>query len=295
MATAPGRKVVEPVARARGPLARRAVHRQVKLDQRLDLAMAQAQAHLAAGRLTEAADALAQEIPARRPILGSGGPAVLLAHNLMGVIAKFRGQFELAAHHYEVVAASPVLARLPELAATLEHNLGGLAHSRGDLEAAERHTRAALTMHLELTGAESAGVLSDLGQLGAIVSDRGRPAEAIEILATALDGLVALHGPVHVDVGIATTALAAARHRQGDLVEAERLYRDGLALRSETAGPDHPDLAWTLVNLAVVVRRTGRPDEAEDLLHRALAVLQGNVAPEHPLLRKLQDRLTDGP
>ena len=85
----------------------------------------------------------------RAPVAGDGAEAAAL-HNMLGIVGKFTGTFDgrrgplrpRAAIYERLVAARTVIA-------TLRHNLGGLAHSRGDLDTAERETRRALEMRTE--------------------------------------------------------------------------------------------------------------------------------------------------
>ena len=59
---------------------------------------------------------------------------------------------------------------------------------------------------------------------------------------------------------------------QGKYEEAERLYRQVLALRDETIGKEHPDTLRTLNNLALVLTDCGNYKEAEHLYRQVLTL-----------------------
>ncbi|MCU1496174.1 MAG: repeat protein [Acidimicrobiales bacterium] len=261
-----------------------------RANDRLERATREARAHLAAGRPAEAAARLAPELSRRWSMAVPDELLLMVAHTTMGVIAKGLGDFSLAQRHYHKVARSRSVRENTGLRSILEHNLADLAHSRGALDAAERHSRAALVLCLERHGGDHVDTLEEMSQLGTILSEQGATEEALEMLLRAYDGFVDLHGPHHIEVARATMALAAFRHRVGDLSIAECLYREGLEIAIDAGGPAQPDLAWTMVNLALVVRQLGDDAEATRLLDQAVEVLRGNVASDHPLLVKLQQR-----
>jgi tetratricopeptide (TPR) repeat protein len=64
-------------------------------------------------------------------------------------------------------------------------------------------------------------------------------------------------------------------------VEAEPLYKDGLAIKEKMLGPNDPGVAASLNNLADLYRIEGRYAEAESLHRRALAVRE-TLGPEDP-------------
>jgi tetratricopeptide (TPR) repeat protein len=217
---------------------------------------------------------------------------LLAAHNGLGLVGKYTGDFAGAARHYER-AGQLLRRRDPRPSrdhAALEHNLGGLAHSRGDLSAAEQHTRAALALR-ERLGSLAVELASEQLQLATIVSESGRHDEARELLEAALASFRGAYGAEHIEVAIALTTLAAVEHRAGCRERAEELYREGLALRESLLGADHPELSATLINLARLREQQGDASASRSLLERALGVLEPAVAPDHPRLVAARSRL----
>jgi len=191
---------------------------------------------LDAGDRPAAREALQTTLTLCEATLGPDDGDAGALHNMLGIVGKFMGTFDDAAAHYaralEIYGRE---GRSPGIIATLRHNLGGLAHSRGDLITAERETRRALELHAASHGPVHPDTAGDRGQLAAILSELGRHAEAERELRRTADDFAAACGPDHVEVAIAHTALGAALHRVGRLDEADAAYRAGLAVTD-----DHP-------------------------------------------------------
>jgi tetratricopeptide (TPR) repeat protein len=224
--------------------------------------------------------------------VGADGADAAALHNMLGIVGKFTGTFDAAAEHY--ARALEIYERLqaaPAIIATLHHNLGGLAHSRGDLETAERETRRALEMRTASHGPAHPDTAADRGQLGGILSELGRHEEAERELRRTAQDFAAAFGPDHFEVAIAHTSLGAALHRVGRLDEADAAYRQGLSARERTQGAEHPMLAPTLLNLSALCEERGDRDAARAFAVRAAAVLDGAVTADHPHRLAAHERL----
>ena len=226
--------------------------------------------------------------------VGADGAEAAGLHNMLGIVGKFMGTFDAAAEHYaRALAIYERLEAAPAIIATLLHNLGGLAHSRGDLETAERETRRALEMRTEAQGPAHPDAAGDRGQLGGILSELGRHEEAERELRRTAQDFAAAFGPDHVEVAIAHTSLGAALHRVGRLDEAYAAYREGLSARERTQGPEHPMLAPTLLNLSALCQQRGDRAAARAFAVRAAAVLDGAVTEDHPHRLAARERLAE--
>ena len=224
--------------------------------------------------------------------LGPDDPDAAGVHNMLGIVGKFTGTFDDAAAHYaRALEIYETVGAGPGVIATLHHNLGGLAHSRGDLVTAERETRRALELHTESHGAAHPDTAGDRGQLAAILSELGRHDEAERELRRTAEDFTDRYGPDHVEVAIVRTALGAALHRTGRLDEADAEYRAGLAARERTQGAEHPMLAPTLLNLSALCEQRGDASEARAFAQRAADVLDGAVTEDHPHRIAAQQRL----
>jgi tetratricopeptide (TPR) repeat protein len=250
---------------------------------------------LDAGDRPAARDVLTRTLARCEQTLGADDPDAAALHNMLGIVGKFMGTFDDAAAHYaralEIYRQS---GGAQTVIATLHHNLGGLAHSRGDLMTAERETRRALELHSEHPGPAHPDTASDRGQLAAILSELGRHDEAERELRRTAEDFAAALGPDHVEVAIARTALGAALHRAGRLDEADAAYREGLAMRERSQGEAHPMLAPTLLNLSVLCEQRDDGEGARTFARRAADVLgDGAVTEDHPHLQAARARLAE--
>ncbi len=212
--------------------------------------------------------------------------------NDLGVVRKFAGRFDEARTCYTRVEAILAAAGLLESAdgATLFHNLGGLLHAEGRFAEAEVPARRGLEIRLNVAGPDHHTADLDRIALASILDHLDLRAEAEELLQLTLPRLRERLGP-DSEVAVALTNLGALVQRDGRYDEAERLYREALAIRERELGPRSPSLAGTLNNLGTVLRRAGRPDEARAVFERALAVLGRSVGPEHPTRRTIEINL----
>ena len=76
--------------------------------------------------------------------------------------------------------------------------------------------------------------------------------------------------------------LALVLEAQGRHAEAERLFREALAIGAATVGTAHPDYATGLNNLGLNLAYQEKYSEALDLLTEALAIRQATLPADHP-------------
>ena len=226
---------------------------------------------------------------------GTAGPAASeLAHayDELGMLHRFAGRSEASEAAYGRARAILVEhwgSDHPDLAA-IEHNLGGLAHGRGDPASAERHARRSVEAHERTLGPDHVVTILDRSALAAILDQAGRHTEAKAMLEDVVVRLEATLGPDHRELAVALNNLAAIALRAGDLETAEGLYRRSIGIKEHAIGSDAPSLALTLGNLGVVRRRQGSPAEAAALYERAIAILEA-AAEDHPQLDVLRRNL----
>ena len=77
-------------------------------------------------------------------------------------------------------------------------------------------------------------------------------------------------------------AVALLLKQQGELAEAEPLYREALAARREALGERHPSTLTSLNNLAALLKAMGQCDEAESLFRRVLLGREMTLGATHP-------------
>jgi tetratricopeptide (TPR) repeat protein len=251
--------------------------------------------HRAHGRYQKAEDTLIQALDTIEVYLEPADPPeVAMLHNELGVVSKFSGKFHQAATSYR--QALDILKDTdspdPQDLATLWHNLGGLAHARGDYQAAEEPARRAVALREQVLGPNHPLVAADRAALAPILFELGQLEEAESLLHDALevfkhaDG----YGKSHPDYAIALGNLATVIHQRGDHETALTMYHNALSTLERALGPDHPDLAAIMISLATLRRTTGEVEEAEALEACARHILTGSVQPDHPTLMTLNSR-----
>jgi tetratricopeptide (TPR) repeat protein len=208
---------------------------------------------------------------------GRGLPAAL---NALGVLCKYTGNFVVAEQLYR--AALGLVAEDSAEAATLHHNIGGLAHVRGEFAAGLADARRAWDIRRELRGADHPETLSDACAYATLLDGLGRYDESESIYQAALIRFEELFGDEHLEIAINLSNLAAVRWERKDAAAAEWLYRRAAVMKGKLLGVSHPDTALTLHNYASMLADLGRTGEARDLELKALTVFEAALDPFHP-------------
>jgi tetratricopeptide (TPR) repeat protein len=183
----------------------------------------------------------------------------------LGRLAKQAGRLDEAVLHFQD-ARSRLDAQGVRLAvAVCENELGELARLRGDLEAAEAHCREALQRNRAMG---SGGAAFPQVNLGLILLERGRPAEARIELSDALatfdrQGRRALVGAVHA-------CLLPCCAATGELVAFDHHFTEGMAHLAET-GLSDVDVARCARRAADVLAERGETARARNALALARA------------------------
>ncbi|MEV7676605.1 tetratricopeptide repeat protein [Streptomyces sp. NPDC088752] len=217
--------------------------------------------------------------------------------NELGILFRYAGRFNHAAAFYNRARTLLRQAGAPEGAAmaSVLHNLGGLAHARGDFAAAEEPARRAMHIRVRLLGENSVEVAADKGALAAVLTDLNRLDEAESLLTEALAVIDEHYGPHHLETGIALGNLAALHYKQGRHDRAEIGFDRCLFIKERHLGPSHPELTVTLNNLALLMRRREDIEGARHMWERALVILEGSVREEHSLLCVVREGLKSLP
>jgi tetratricopeptide (TPR) repeat protein len=246
-----------------------------------------------AGDFTGAAARLNVVLDRASASLGEASLAVVSAANALGIVYKYASDLDAATAAYGRAAAA--LARLadpdPLLEAGLLHNLGGLAHSRGDPGAGIPLAERGVTLRAEALGPGHPDVARDMNALGALYQLAGRHADAERSYRSALAVFEDAYGPDHFETAMTLANLAVLHSDDGDFAQAESLGRRCLKIFTAVLGPDDAEVGLTLLNLAAAVAGRGRTAEAAELAARAAAILTDRVPPGHPHLLAAADAL----
>ena len=181
--------------------------------------------------------------------------------------------------------------RDPLIEAGLLHNLGGLAHSRGDAAAGIPLAERGARLRAKALGVAHPDVARDLNALGALYHLAGRYGEADHAYRRALGAFEGFYGPDHFEVAMTCANLAVLDGDQGRFAEAEALGRRALAILQDILGPGDAEVGLTLLNLAAAVAGQGRAGEAALLTVRAAAILAARLPADHPHVQAAADAL----
>jgi tetratricopeptide (TPR) repeat protein len=209
------------------------------------------------------------------------------ACNRLGIASKFAGRFDEAEAAYAraLPIAESALEAEPDLLASLLHNLGGLAHSRGLYAEAEPFARRGLALREERCN-DRPGVAADQAALAAILEGQERWAESEELYRRALE-IWECEGDDY-EIAMTLNGLAAVVRFSGRPEEAEPLFRRALEMIEAERGPGHPESATVRNNLAMLLNATGRAAEALPLLEQATKDLNEMLGPDHPATRDVR-------
>lgn len=168
-----------------------------------------------------------------------------------------------------------------KLARALEFEDRFFEHSEaGRLAEAEACARACLRLREEALPPEAVELAASRHNLGGLLLDLGRPAEARPLLERALEDFERAKGRDSLDVATVVSFLARAHGLEGRYDAARAGHERALKIREAVAGPRSTDVALSLGALGGVAQEQGRYAEAFDLCHRALAIYEAELGEE---------------
>ena len=195
---------------------------------------------------------------------GTEGPDVPVGRLLEASIPRF---------HETLVDQPAVLAKLLSVVGHVQSQWGRFEEAASLLEEA-KHI-------IDSTGVDPVTRLEVLQTLTVVFTEAGRLEEAEPIQREVLALEEARHGLQALPVATASNGLASIVESQGDMAEAEALYRRAISIR-RTAGDRSTDLAANLNNLAGLLMDRGENGEAVLALEEALSIVEAELGPDHP-------------
>jgi tetratricopeptide (TPR) repeat protein len=146
--------------------------------------------------------------------------------------------------------------------AMIYNNLASVHYSLGEYELSAQLHEKALAARERVLGPAHRDVAQSHNNLANTLRKLGRADEALVHARAARDNWAVSVGPRTVVTATATAVMGHCELALGHLDEAERLYRDALAIRLEVRGPDHEDVTRVLGDLANVMVKRGRLADA---------------------------------
>jgi tetratricopeptide (TPR) repeat protein len=250
---------------------------------------ARAAEQLAAARLTEAQTARLAEAEARQAAERDAVKATQIQDFMLNLFEsadprQSAGQ-DLTVRQLLDDAAARLetdLPAQPEAEALLRNTLGTAYLTLGQPEAALEQFRRALTLAETTHGADDRGTLKTAANLAVVMKERGRSAEAEELLRRVHAGLLRQRGPEDSETLQARGNLANVLRAARKYDEAEVLLRETAAAFERVLGETHRDTLTSLTNLGTLYNDQRRYADAEPLFRRVLE-LHARVTPaEHP-------------
>ena len=171
------------------------------------------------------------------------------------------------------------------MATTLDH-LAWVFCARTKFADAEPLARWALQSREKLLGPEHHTVAESLNTLASLFDCQGRPADAEPFLSAGPGDRARRPAGRNTSqrggIWLYADNLGTVCHAQGKFDDAERSYKQALAIREKAPGEPKRNLAPTLHNLGTLYLERGRNAEAEALLRRAtLAIHEEGLGAEH--------------
>ncbi len=222
-------------------------------------------------------------------MLGSANPDALSAGNqARGRNVTVLQALDAAALQLDTGSLKDQLA----IEAAIRQTLGKTYLSLGQLAAAENQLRKALELNRRVYGDRSANTAGSLSDMARLRQQQGNLEEAEKLARDALATQRAFHGPEHAEVARALDDLGivlAAQSLGSPLKlnseksdEAEKTYREALAMQRKLHLPEDRDLARTLWCLGALLNSEDKTEEAELLLREVLAIQKKILGPEQP-------------
>jgi serine/threonine-protein kinase len=172
----------------------------------------------------------------------------------------------------------------PNAAATLNRlsSLASILRFQARYTEAEAVFREVLRRRRGQTAQDPVRLSSDLLQVGDMLVTSGGDLDEAETLSQeALRLQEPGTGVNTVNRVWALTSLSNLKEARGDMEEADRLRREGVAERRRTFGDIHPLVSEMLGSLGLFLNRMGRLAEAEEVLREAEAVDLATVGADH--------------
>ncbi|MEZ5386282.1 MAG: tetratricopeptide repeat protein [Prosthecobacter sp.] len=246
-------------------------------------------------RYAESEAVFRELLPVCREVCGPASSLTRTVLNNWAVLYKYMGRFDEGTRLYHEALALEIEhdGGETDAAATLYHNLGGIAHAQRRYAEAEAPARKSVEIRTKLHGPDHLHVAADEAALASILVGLEKFEEAGELYLRSHAVFLREHGPEHYEIAVSFNNQAALHQATGRLDESRRCYEQSLALKEKLQGPDHVDVAITLNNLASVHVQQGRPQAAAPLYERALRIFETRLPPEHPSIEICRENLAD--
>jgi tetratricopeptide (TPR) repeat protein/tRNA A-37 threonylcarbamoyl transferase component Bud32 len=179
----------------------------------------------------------------------------------------------------------------PNVEADVRLAVGATYRKLGLFDRARPQLEKTVALHRKSLGPDHSDTLKATNELGMLLLDQGKPAEAEPLLRQNLETRRRLLGPEHAETLTTLNNLALLLYDEGKAAEAEPLFRQSLEIRLRVLGPDHSETLAAVNNLALDLRDLGKLAEAETLFRQNLQTGRRVEGPDHPHTLTTADNL----
>ena len=158
-----------------------------------------------------------------------------------------------------------------EFTGAMRNNLALVLERKGNFRDAELFLRQALAIREKKQGRDHPDTAVTLANLARVLDRQGKSGQ-----------LAAAPVRAGADGAVPETAQAPAASARGDVIQAESLHLQALAVHEKQLGAEHPTTLATLTNLGGVMLLQGKFKDAEVLFRRVLAAREKVLGAEHP-------------
>lgn len=238
-------------------------------------------------RYPEAAKTFGEAIAAGVRHLGPDHPLVAAAHNGLGGVYYYTGNFEKALGSCSAALAIRIKSLGPEHpdVAHSHLSLAGIYYAMSDFEQTAVHYQKALPILVKIHGAESAETADVNFYLGTVYTHLYQFDKALIHYQTALDIRLKFFGATHPDVAATYSAIASHYEAQYLFDPALDYYRKALDVQIRISGEQHTDVAALYYKIGeIYFYRQQEYSKALEHYRKALAIRNQALHPEHPLI-----------
>lgn len=175
----------------------------------------------------------------------------------------------------------------PELRAQALQTIGETYFDVGLMDEAEKYSREALKLNLELYGAETSATARNKITLGSALLNKGKLEEAEHLLneAVTVERKLSSQGSKELAFGLFVLGELYVRRRadKEELEKAKQLLQESISIFNKVSGENNEDSAYSLVSLARALQFSGDMDGAEATYCKSIAIFR--TLPERYELR----------
>jgi serine/threonine protein kinase/Tfp pilus assembly protein PilF len=169
----------------------------------------------------------------------------------------------------------------PATDASLRQALASLYSTIGLYDAAYPLQASALAIRRRVLGEEHPETLTSVGNMGVLLRDQGRLAEAEPYHREALEKSRRTLGEEHPDTLVFINNMGGLLRSQGRLAEAESYLSEALGKFRRTFGAEHPYTLTSIGSMGVLLQDQGRLAEAEPYHREALEKSRRTLGEDH--------------